>query len=156
MELSNLHNPISTKLYSIDCKYINIISDLDLTSNYTINNFITLNDNYDANKILNFSSKISIYSEKRIKISDFKVKNNFAPKHNLTTKVVVENNTLQHLNKPNKAIANYEFLLNRVTTKDLLKTNGEIIIKKGININYKTIEKARDNGKLLELTHYSQ
>lgn len=155
LELKNFYNPISSNIYSINCKYINPVIDIELSNNYIISSFITQNTSFDSNKIINFTNKITIYSENKINLQNFKDKkilNKSLPEVN----VFIEGTNLQQPSKPNKVIANYEFLLNRITTKDLLKSNGEIIIKKGVTINYKILEKARDNGKMLELTHYSQ
>lgn len=56
---------------------------------------------------------------------------------------------------PNRTIMNYNFLINRKVSKNIVNFNGEIIIKENQIINSKILDIARINGKIRELTKYS-
>ena len=50
---------------------------------------------------------------------------------------------------------NYNFLINRKVSRNIVNFNGEIIIKENQIINSKILDIARINGKIRELTKYS-
>ena len=155
LELNNLFNPISTKLYSLSCKYLGNISDLELTQKYNIKKFIITKQSIESSQIISFSNSISIFSESPVSISNFKQKKLKIKNNNLNT-VTIEHDSSIDLKKPIKAITDFGFLLNRTTTKDILTPNGEIIIKAGTTVTPIIINKARNNGKFIELTHFSK
>lgn len=53
---------------------------------------------------------------------------------------------------PTKIIADYNFLLGRSLQEDLYTYNGELIAMKNTYVSVDVVERARQNGKLLELT----
>jgi sporulation protein YlmC with PRC-barrel domain len=53
---------------------------------------------------------------------------------------------------PTRIIADYNFLLGRIIQEDLLTYSGQLIALKNTRISVEIVEKARQNGKLLELT----
>ena len=55
-----------------------------------------------------------------------------------------------------KQITNYNFLINRIITKDIKNFSGEIIANKDTIVSIKTINKLRRYGKLKELLLYSK
>ena len=62
-----------------------------------------------------------------------------------------KNNTIL----PQRTVANFNFLLNRKVSKNIVNFNGEIIIKENQIINSKVLDIAKNNGKIRELTKYS-
>lgn len=53
---------------------------------------------------------------------------------------------------PTRIICDYDFLLGRVLGADLNTYSGELIARKGTAVDVNVVEKARRNGKLVELT----
>ena len=66
--------------------------------------------------------------------------------------VTVSSTTTQ----PPRIISDYNFLLGRVLTADLYTFSGDLIAYKGASITIAIVDKARLNGKLLELTSNSR
>lgn len=58
--------------------------------------------------------------------------------------------------QPAKIIADFVFLLGRITTQAIFNLEGRIIIPKNTVVTAKTVLTAFDNGRLLELTRYSK
>lgn len=57
---------------------------------------------------------------------------------------------------PARIISGYGFLLGRIVTKNIFSYNRELLIKEGDIVTPPLVEKARSNGKLVELTLHSR
>lgn len=79
--------------------------------------------------------------------------NNFSIETNLNE---VSKSNIQPQTSPKRLITDYRFLLNRIITDDIFLSNGEILIRKNSKINSSIIQKARNFGKLIELTQKSK
>lgn len=53
---------------------------------------------------------------------------------------------------PYRVIADYNFLLGRTLTDDLVSYSGETLARRGERVSVETVEKARRHGKLMDLT----
>ena len=81
-------------------------------------------------------------------------KNKVASKENAMSSTINEVEIIlnpQH-NMPPRIISDYNFLLGRTLTEDLFTYNGELIAYSNTPITINVVERARLNGKLLELT----
>lgn len=83
---------------------------------------------------------------------EYVVEQNAVPIVATAPNVTVSSTTTQ----PPRIISDYNFLLGRVLTADLYTFSGELIAYKGASITIATVDKARLNGKLLELTKSSK
>ncbi len=152
LELSSFSNPISTSIYSLNCEFIGKITDINLDDNFKIEKYIVNDKTYSTSQILNFSNTTSILSDDKVKLCNFKEKAKIS--NNLVQSTTTDSKRKIEIQSPIRAVTNYSFLLNRTTTKDIQKQNGEIIVKSGTVITSNILNKVRANGKLLELTHY--
>lgn len=66
--------------------------------------------------------------------------------------IVGENSVYDDIHTPTRIICDYEFLLGRVLTKDLTTYSNKLIAQKGEIVSDDIVNKARLNGKLVELT----
>lgn len=153
-QINEYSNPINSKVYSFDGDYMGVISNIFINNNFLISHITINNNDYLISNFLTLRDNISVYSEKKVIVSNFKHKNksNIIAKNDL--KITIENSN-ENIIKPPKLIASTpSILLNKTTTKNIIKSNGEIIIKSGTKITPSTIENAKLNGKLLELSQF--
>ena len=68
----------------------------------------------------------------------------------------VKTTSSQEMQTPARIIADYVFLLGRLTTQAIIDSEGNTIIPKNTLITANIVIKAFNNGKLLELTKYSK
>ena len=154
--LKEYFSPINSIVVSIDGNYLGHVSDIELDDKYNIQNFIVDGQSYALNKVVNISESVIIINtlNKPQKLANFRSKNKIVisrkKKKNQTVNVM-ENQTIL----PNRTIVNYNFLIGRKVSKDILNFNGEIIIKENQIVNSKILDIARINGKIRELTKVS-
>ena len=163
LEMSSLFNPITCPIFSIDGKFVGSVSDIILKNNLEINKIlIDNNQEFSKQQIINFSNNCVIINcqDKKFKLCNFKCKQsfnilNFDEKVQIQplSSTEIKDDTSQR--KPHRVITDYRFLLNRTISKDIFNNNGELLAKANSKITTKTIETARNCGKLVELTHYS-
>ena len=146
--------PINAKCYNFEGAFMGSFQDAHIVKN-AISSITINNKHYSSSSIIAMSNNLILISQNsHVKISNFqptkKIKkhtsnNNEEPRVNIL-------NSLQ----PNKEITNYNFLINRVITKDIKNSTGEIIASKDTFITTKTINKLRSYRKLKELVLYSK
>ncbi|HBP43101.1 MAG TPA: hypothetical protein DD621_00190 [Clostridiales bacterium] len=154
--LKEYFSPINSIVVSIDGNYLGHVSDIELDDKYNIQNFIVDGQSYALNKAVNISESVIIINtlNKPQKLANFRSKNKIvisSEKIKNQTVNVMENQTIL----PNRTIVNYNFLIGRKVSKDILNFNGEIIIKENQIVNSKILDIARINGKIRELTKVS-
>ena len=154
--LKEYFSPINSIVVSIDGNYLGHVSDIELDDKYNIQNFIVDGQSYALNKAVNISESVIIINtlNKPQKLANFRSKNKIVisnEKIKNQTVNVMENQTIL----PNRTIVNYNFLIGRKVSKDILNFNGEIIIKENQIVNSKILDIARINGKIRELTKVS-
>lgn len=154
--LKEYFSPINSIVVSIDGNYLGHVSDIELDDKYNIQNFIVDGQSYALNKAVNISESVIIINtlNKPQKLANFRSKNKLvisSEKIKNQTVNVMENQTIL----PNRTIVNYNFLIGRKVSKDILNFNGEIIIKENQIVNSKILDIARINGKIRELTKVS-
>lgn len=154
--LKEYFSPINSIVVSIDGNYLGHVSDIELDDKYNIQNFIVDGQSYALNKVVNISESVIIINtlNKPQKLANFRSKNKIvisSEKIKNQTVNVMENQTIL----PNRTIVNYNFLIGRKVSKDILNFNGEIIIKENQIVNSKILDIARINGKIRELTKVS-
>ena len=156
LKMKECFSPINSIVVSIDGNYIGHVSDIELDNKYNIKNFIVDGQVFDLNKVINISESAIIINTLDIKtnLSKFKSK----------TKIVIGNERISNQTVsvmsnqtilPNRTMLNYNFLIGRKVSKDILNFNGEIIIKENQTVNSKVLDIARINGKLRELIKVS-
>ena len=154
--LKEYFSPINSIVVSIDGNYLGHVSDIELDDKYNKQNFIVDGQSYALNKAVNISESVIIINtlNKPQKLANFRSKNKLvisSEKIKNQTVNVMENQTIL----PNRTIVNYNFLIGRKVSKDILNFNGEIIIKENQIVNSKILDIARINGKIRELTKVS-
>ncbi len=158
-EIKDCFSPINSIVVNINGDFLGYVIDINLDEKF---NIISLdsqeNKTVNLKQILNLSeSAIIICSEnkKAPKLSQFKQKEKIEiinkNTNNLPVKILEKTSTIL----PNRSVANFNFLLNRKVSKNIMNFNGEIIIKENQIINSKVLDIARINGKIRELTKYS-
>lgn len=169
LELIELCNPINNSAFKTSGDLLGIVTDLELDSKFYITHFIINNEQQLAkNMVASFNNQTLIVQDEKVKVNikNFYDKTKINPK-NADTRIVnilqiKENSSNENINItpvktliPNRAIANYNFLINRKVNKNILSQNGDLLIKQNTKINASTINLARLNGKLSELTKFS-
>lgn len=151
-------SPINSIVVSIDGKLLGHVADIELDKKFNITNFVTSkNETINLSKTVNMSETAIICCDNgnKPKLSRFKQKKTIhfpsGEKLNEVVNILEKNETIL----PNRTVVNYNFLVNRKVTKNILNFNGEIIIKENQIINSKILDIARINGKIRELTKYS-
>lgn len=156
LKMKECFSPINSIVVSIDGNYIGHVSDIELDNKYNIKNFIVDGQVFDLNKVINISESAIIINTLDIKTSLSKFKSK--------TKIVIGNERITNQTVsvmsnqtilPNRTMLNYNFLIGRKVSKDILNFNGEIIIKENQTVNSKVLDIARINGKLRELIKVS-
>lgn len=156
LKMKECFSPINSIVVSIDGNYIGHVSDIELDNKYNIKNFIVDGQVFDLNKVINISESAIIINTLDIKTSLSKFKSK--------TKIVISNERITNQTVsvmsnqtilPNRTMLNYNFLIGRKVSKDILNFNGEIIIKENQTVNSKVLDIARINGKLRELIKVS-
>ena len=158
-EIKDCFSPINSIVVNIDGDFLGYVIDINLDEKF---NIISVNSQdektINLKQILNLSdSAIIVCSNNKIvpKLSRFKQKEKIKiptkNNENLTVEIMDKNNTIL----PQRTVANFNFLLNRKVSKNIVNFNGEIIIKENQIINSKVLDIAKINGKIRELTKYS-
>lgn len=158
-EIKDCFSPINSIVVNIDGDFLGYVIDINLDEKF---NIISVNSQdektINLKQILNLSdSAIIVCSNNKIvpKLSRFKQKDKIKiptkNNENLTVEIMDKNNTIL----PQRTVANFNFLLNRKVSKNIVNFNGEIIIKENQIINSKVLDIAKINGKIRELTKYS-
>lgn len=156
LKMKECFSPINSIVVSIEGNYIGHVSDIELDDKYNIKNFIVDGQVFDLNKAINISESAIIINTLDIKTSLSKFKSK--------TKIVIGNERITNQTVsvmsnqtilPNRTMLNYNFLIGRKVSKDILNFNGEIIIKENQTVNSKVLDIARINGKLRELIKVS-
>lgn len=156
LKMKECFSPINSIVVSIDGDYIGHVSDIELDNKYNIKNFIVDGQVFELNKVINISESAIIINTLDIKTSLSKFKSK--------TKIVIGNERITNQTVsvmsnqtilPNRTMLNYNFLIGRKVSKDILNFNGEIIIKENQTVNSKVLDIARINGKLRELIKVS-
>ena len=151
-------SPINSIIVSIDGNLLGHVADIELDKKFNITQFISSkNEAITLNKTINISDTVIVCcnSENRPRLSRFKQKQTILIPESESSfeavNILEKNETIL----PNRTVVNYNFLVNRKVTKNILNFNGEIIIKENQIINSKILDIARINGKIRELTKYS-
>lgn len=158
-EIKDCFSPINSIVVNIDGDFLGYVIDINLDEKF---NIISVNSQdektINLKQILNLSdSAIIVCSNNKIvpKLSRFKQKEKIKiptkNNENLAVEIMDKNNTIL----PQRTVANFNFLLNRKVSKNIVNFNGEIIIKENQIINSKVLDIAKINGKIRELTKYS-
>lgn len=156
LKIKECFSPINSIVVSIDGDYIGHVSDIELDNKYNIKNFIVDGQVFELNKVINISESAIIINTLDIKtsLSKFKSKTKIVMGNEHITNQTVSVMSNQTI-LPNRTMLNYNFLIGRKVSKDILNFNGEIIIKENQTVNSKVLDIARINGKLRELIKVS-
>lgn len=156
LKMKECFSPINSIVVSIDGNYIGHVSDIELDNKYNIKNFIVDGQVFELNKVINISESAIIINTLDIKtnLSKFKSKTKIVIGNERITNQTVSVMSNQTI-LPNRTMLNYNFLIGRKVSKDILNFNGEIIIKENQTVNSKVLDIARINGKLRELIKVS-
>ena len=156
LKMKECFSPINSIVVSIDGNYIGHVSDIELDNKYNIKNFIVDGQVFDLNKVINISESAIIINtlDTKTSLSKFKSKTKIVMGNERITNQTVSVMSNQTI-LPNRTMLNYNFLIGRKVSKDILNFNGEIIIKENQTVNSKVLDIARINGKLRELIKVS-
>ena len=157
-ELENCFSPINSIVVNLDGNFLGYVSDIELNEKYAILNIsVGTEKNIDLNEVVNVtdSAILTCIGLKKPKLSDFKTKSIIPQTNENLTVSVQETVKTNEPILPSRSVTNYNFLINRKVSRDILNFNGEIIIKENQIINSKVLDIARISGKIRELTKYS-
>ena len=156
LKMKECFSPINSIVVSIDGNYIGHVSDIELDNKYNIKNFIVDGQVFELNKVINISESAIIINtlDTKTSLSKFKSKTKIVMGNERITNQTVSVMSNQTI-LPNRTMLNYNFLIGRKVSKDILNFNGEIIIKENQTVNSKVLDIARINGKLRELIKVS-
>ena len=157
LEIKNCFSPINSIVVSLNGNFLGYVSDIELDEKLNMKNFVVREGEViNLNNIINISDSAIIIStdEKKPKLGNFKEKSKIEISLNNSNEIV---SILEKPNTilPNRTVTNYNFLINRKVSKNILNFNGEVIIKENQIITSKILDIARINGKIRELTKYS-
>lgn len=157
LEIKNCFSPINSIVVSLNGNFLGYVSDIELDEKLNMKNFVVREGEViNLNNIINISDSAIIIStdEKKPKLGNFKEKSKIQISLNNSNEIV---SILEKPDTilPNRTVTNYNFLINRKVSKNILNFNGEIIIKENQIITSKILDIARINGKIRELTKYS-
>lgn len=157
LEIKNCFSPINSIVVSLNGNFLGYVSDIELDEKLNMKNFVVREGEViNLNNIINISDSAIIIStdEKKPKLGNFKEKSKIQISLNNSNEIV---NILEKPDTilPNRTVTNYNFLINRKVSKNILNFNGEVIIKENQIITSKILDIARINGKIRELTKYS-
>lgn len=172
LEIMDMHNPINCSAFKVNGDSLGTLTDIEIDSKYNVANFIINNTVYNKKLAVNFTKNTLILRDEntRVNVKNFAAKPAFKAGENdnrVINILQIKTNQLAQTptyisgtkNKqkmlPNRAIANYDFLLNRKVKRNILSAGGSLLIKQNTRINTNVINIARQNGKLKELTKYS-
>lgn len=168
LELSELNNPINSTAFLIEGNLLGVVKDVIMDKQYNIKSLQINDQEIELKNIASFSYKTTLINyDSKVNIKKFyerkKVEDNQQDTRIVNILKIGENNndintSFAQTNisiAPNRAITNYAFLINRRVAKNIMSQNGSLIIKQNSRINTDTINIARQNGKLKELTKYS-
>lgn len=159
LQLSSSFNPINSYVFSLNDENLGKVKDVQI-NNGRLENLVLENNLIPCSMLLSFNNKVTVVKQKiNQRLSNFqKKKVSFLKIDDQTTeyKVNILDNEEEQIYIPKKAVVNYNFLINRITTKDILTSSGEVIAKKDSIITLNLIDIVRKNGKLKELTLFSK
>ena len=166
LEISGYYNPIFDTIIDGYGNNYGYIKDVLLSKGYKIVNFINdKNEILPLDNIVCFTHQTILYKEKETTLhrSQFRPRKHidfeYVPEQKVTIQEVTQPATQTISNHttilPNKTIANYNFLINRIVKKNILASNGDVLIKENSRISSIVIDKARMFGKLKELMEFS-
>ena len=159
LEIKNYFSPINSIIVSVEGNFLGYVTDMELDEKFNILSFeSSTKNNVNLSTVINISESVIITSDntlKKPKLSNFKPKYTIEKLAENSTQQTVEILTNSGAILPNRTVANYNFLINRKVSKNIVNFNGEIIIKENQIINSKVLDIARINGKIRELTKYS-
>ncbi len=161
IEDENLANcPIGSKAYSIQGEYLGFVKEITFNKKFVTEKIILDNSNSLDVSLLASSGKNTVIfydNNKKINMSKFlpaqipsSFKNNtpqqaeILPSENTNIEIV---GTIEQQAKTQ----NFEFLLGRICTKDILNFNNEILIKANSTVTKKNLKEINRFGKLREL-----
>lgn len=158
LELKDCFSPINSIVVSMDGNVLGYVSDIELDEKYNIKNFVARDGQLvGLNNIVNISESVIITCNeaKKPKLCNFKDKTKIKISENNNSNEIVSIMEKPDTILPNRTVMNYNFLINRKVSNNILNFNGEVIIKENQVINSKVLDIARINGKIRELIKYS-
>ena len=132
LQISKQFNPINSKAIKTTGEYLGCVQDVTFL-NGQVQYFIINNIKTQFNKVLNFTNKLTILKSNEtqmpchFKIKKIKVKKTFNYAKEQNVNILTDDNKII---TPQKAVINYNFLINRKVTKDIFSNMGVKIVKK--------------------------
>ncbi len=159
LELNELCNPIHSNAYQISGEWLGVVTDAELNKEFEAKSIFVGNLELNMANISSFNKTTTLVQQepKKVNLKNFyeRKKAPILVADTRQVNIVELPNKEQGATIPNRAIANYSFLINRKVQRNILSTEGNLIIKQNSRIDPQTIHIARQNGKLKELTKYS-
>lgn len=162
-----INNPINLQVYTTQGKCIGKVTDVIIEKNFAVKSFLISNDKeIDIKEIISLSKNAILVQDENVKINRTKLTNHKRPKLIKTDSpiTILRNDSLAPIlpqipntptTLPTKVTSSVNFLVGRVVTQNLYSQSKELIAKKGSLISQKTIDNARKNGKIKELSIFS-
>ncbi len=152
LSLNNTYCPIGKFALTLDGNQFDRIIDIVISDKWDVVEYITASGSYNATTCLLTPDMVLVGSLKRPKLSGFKPRTAINTLRTGEQVVSIQN----YVELPKREVANYNYLIGRTTTRDILNFNGEIIVHDNTKINSFVLDKVKNFGKLKELTIYSK
>jgi len=163
----NLNNPINLHVFTTKGKSLGNIIDVIFTEKFVVEKFL-LSNNTPVNiaELASFSENALIIQDEKEKVNVSKFSEQKRPRLIKSDEpvTILRTDNIQTLESalqpqiatlPSKVTSSVNFLVGRTITQNLYSQSKELIAKKGAPISLKTIENAKRNGKIKELSIFS-
>lgn len=165
-QISN-NSPINLSAYTTKGTGLGKVTDIFFDEKFNVQKICLSNSNAIAiSELASFSHNALVIQDKGKKVNVSKYSEQKRPRLILSKEQVTILRTdniqplqtnLQHKTAtlPSKVTSSVNFLIGRIITQNLYSQSKELIAKKGSPISLKTIENAKKNGKIKELSIFS-
>lgn len=171
--LSNLEpqialcSPINLQVFTTQGACLGKVCDVFIDATFNVCSIAISNgETLSAQEVVSFSDNAILIQDKNVKINTSKLSKQNRPKliKTETPVTILRTDTISPIlsqlqnttaTLPTKVTSSVNFLVGRVVTQNLYSQSKELIAKKGSLISQKTIENAKKNGKIKELSIFS-
>lgn len=171
--LSNLEpqitlcSPINLQVFTTQGVCLGKVRDVSVDATFNVCSIVISNgETLSAQEVVSFSDNAILIQDENVKINTSKFSKQNRPKliKTETPVTILRADTISPIlsqlqntiaTLPTKVTSSVNFLVGRVVTQNLYSQSRELIAKKGSLISQKTIENAKKNGKIKELSIFS-
>ncbi len=139
--------PIGASVYTTEGKSRGLVRDISFNDRYEVQELYLDDGTVSGDEVASMSNNLVILkAENFIKLQAPRTRK---PTVKIPKQIIKKT---EQKSTPARIISDYSFLLGRRVLSDLYSTQGELIITENSKISAKTVDTAREYGKLVELT----